>query len=52
MFERLGRTMYRRRWWVICAAAAFMTFGGRANWWAPGPLRRFSTRHGLREVTA
>jgi RND superfamily putative drug exporter len=23
---------------------------GRANWWAPGPLRRFYARYGLREA--
>ena len=28
MFERWGRTMVRRRWWVIGAALAFMAFGG------------------------
>jgi RND superfamily putative drug exporter len=25
---------------------------GRANWWAPGPLRRFSARYGIRETDA
>ncbi|BCB76557.1 MMPL family transporter [Phytohabitans flavus] len=28
MFERLGRAMFRRRWWVIGLAVAFMAFGG------------------------
>ncbi|MFF3377600.1 MMPL family transporter [Streptomyces sp. NPDC002680] len=28
MFERLGRTTVRRRWWVIGLAAAFLVFGG------------------------
>ncbi|MDQ7906059.1 MMPL family transporter [Phytohabitans sp. ZYX-F-186] len=28
MFERLGRTVFRRRWWVIGVAAAFMAVGG------------------------
>jgi uncharacterized membrane protein YdfJ with MMPL/SSD domain len=28
MFERLGRTMVRRRWWVVGLAVAFMVFGG------------------------
>ncbi|WP_066375972.1 MMPL family transporter [Herbidospora mongoliensis] len=28
MFERLGRTMVRRRWWVVGLALAFMAFGG------------------------
>nr|WP_218617370.1 MMPL family transporter [Cryptosporangium aurantiacum] len=28
MFERLGRTMVRRRWWVIGAALAFVVFAG------------------------
>ncbi|MEH1014252.1 MMPL family transporter [Micromonospora sp. CPCC 206060] len=28
---------------------AFMRLAGRANWWAPGPLRRFHARFGLRE---
>ncbi|GAB3842285.1 MMPL family transporter [Dactylosporangium cerinum] len=28
MFERWGRTMVRRRWWIIGAALAFMAFGG------------------------
>jgi RND superfamily putative drug exporter len=28
---------------------AFMRLAGRANWWAPGPLRRLHTRFGLRE---
>ncbi|MEV4138977.1 MMPL family transporter [Dactylosporangium sp. NPDC049742] len=28
MFERWGRTVVRRRWWVIGAALAFMAFGG------------------------
>ncbi|MGW4463764.1 MMPL family transporter [Micromonospora sp. NPDC004704] len=28
MFERLGRTMVRRRWWVIAVAVAFIAFGG------------------------
>lgn len=28
---------------------AFMRLAGRANWWAPGPLRRLHDRVGLRE---
>ncbi len=28
---------------------SLMAMLGRANWWAPGPLRRFHDRHGLRE---
>ena len=28
---------------------AFMTLAGRANWWAPGPLRRLHDRFGLSE---
>jgi RND superfamily putative drug exporter len=28
---------------------AFMRLAGRANWWAPGPLRRLHARFGLRE---
>ncbi|MFI6638613.1 MMPL family transporter [Streptomyces sp. NPDC050504] len=28
---------------------AFMRLAGRANWWAPGPLRRLHDRAGLRE---
>ncbi|AXE88780.1 MMPL family transporter [Streptomyces sp. Go-475] len=28
---------------------AFMRLAGSANWWAPGPLRRFHQRVGLRE---
>ncbi|GGN22061.1 MMPL family transporter [Streptomyces fuscichromogenes] len=28
MFERLGRTTVRRRWWVIGLAAVFLAFGG------------------------
>jgi RND superfamily putative drug exporter len=28
---------------------AFMRLAGRANWWAPGPLRRLHDRIGLRE---
>ncbi|WP_416985694.1 MMPL family transporter [Streptomyces sp. T028] len=28
MFERLGRTMVSRRWWVIGLAAAFLALGG------------------------
>jgi RND superfamily putative drug exporter len=28
MFERWGRTVFRRRWWVIGLAVAFMAFGG------------------------
>ena len=29
---------------------ATMKLLGRANWWAPGPLRRWWERHGLREA--
>jgi len=29
---------------------AFMRLAGNANWWAPGPLRRFHERYGLREA--
>ena len=28
---------------------AFMRLAGRANWWAPGPLRRLHDRIGLSE---
>ena len=28
---------------------AVMRLLGDANWWAPGPLRRFYARHGIRE---
>ena len=28
---------------------AFMRMAGRANWWAPGPLRRFHDRFGIAE---
>jgi putative drug exporter of the RND superfamily len=28
---------------------AFMRLAGEWNWWAPGPLRRFYARYGLRE---
>ncbi|CUU58146.1 hypothetical protein Ga0074812_11755 [Parafrankia irregularis] len=28
MFERLGRTVFRRRWWVLGLAGAFFVFGG------------------------
>jgi len=28
---------------------AAMRLLGRANWWAPGPLRRWWERHGIRE---
>ena len=30
---------------------AFMRLAGRANWWAPGPLRRFQARFGFQEAT-
>jgi RND superfamily putative drug exporter len=29
---------------------AFMKLAGEANWWAPGPLRRFHRRFGIRET--
>jgi len=29
---------------------AFMRLAGRANWWAPRPLRRFHDRYGFREA--
>jgi RND superfamily putative drug exporter len=29
---------------------AFMRLAGRANWWAPGPLRRFHERFGIKEA--
>jgi RND superfamily putative drug exporter len=29
---------------------AFMRLAGRANWWAPAPLRRFHQRYGIREA--
>ncbi|MDP8976028.1 MAG: MMPL family transporter [Actinomycetota bacterium] len=29
---------------------AFMKLAGEANWWAPGPMRRFHQRWGLREA--
>ncbi|MBM7789365.1 MMPL family transporter [Tenggerimyces flavus] len=31
---------------------AFMRLAGKANWWAPKPLRRLHARFGLREETA
>lgn len=31
---------------------AFMKLAGEANWWAPGPMRRFHERWGLREAAA
>ncbi|MDQ4070846.1 MAG: MMPL family transporter, partial [Actinomycetota bacterium] len=31
---------------------AFMRMAGRANWWAPGPLRRFHARYGITEGEA
>jgi len=31
---------------------ATMTLLGRANWWAPGPLRRLHDRFGLHELPA
>jgi len=31
---------------------AFMKLAGEANWWAPGPMRRFHERWGLREAEA
>jgi len=31
---------------------ATMRLLGRANWWAPGPLRRWWERHGHREEVA
>jgi RND superfamily putative drug exporter len=31
---------------------AFMRLAGEANWWAPGPLRRFHARWGLHEAPA
>jgi RND superfamily putative drug exporter len=31
---------------------AFMRLAGRANWWAPAPLRRLHDRFGLREAPA
>jgi RND superfamily putative drug exporter len=34
----------------ILLVPATMRLLGRANWWAPGPLRRFYARYGLREA--
>jgi hypothetical protein len=31
---------------------AFMRLAGNANWWAPGPLRRFHDRYGVSELAA
>ncbi|MER6915231.1 MMPL family transporter [Streptomyces sp. NPDC000594] len=31
---------------------AFMGLAGRANWWAPAPLRRLHTRYGISEAPA
>ena len=31
---------------------AFMRLAGEANWWAPGPLRRFQQRYGISERDA
>ncbi|GAA1455921.1 MMPL family transporter [Williamsia maris] len=33
----------------VLLVPAFMRLAGRANWWAPGPLRRFHDRFGLTE---
>ncbi|MGA8113517.1 MAG: MMPL family transporter [Actinocatenispora sp.] len=33
----------------VLLVPAFMRLMGRANWWAPGPLRRLHDRFGLRE---
>jgi AcrR family transcriptional regulator len=34
----------------VLLVPAFMRLAGRANWWAPGPLRRLHRRVGLREA--
>ncbi|MFD5873255.1 MMPL family transporter [Streptomyces sp. NPDC060322] len=31
---------------------AFMGLAGKANWWAPGPLRRLHSRYGISEAPA
>jgi RND superfamily putative drug exporter len=33
----------------ILLVPATMRLLGRANWWAPGPLRRLYARYGIRE---
>jgi RND superfamily putative drug exporter len=33
----------------VLLVPATMRLLGRANWWAPGPLRRLYARYGLRE---
>jgi trehalose monomycolate/heme transporter len=39
MFEALGRGTYRRRWWVIAAAIAFLAFAGM---WGTGVFSQLS----------
>jgi RND superfamily putative drug exporter len=34
----------------ILLVPAAMRLLGRANWWAPGPLRRLYARYGIREA--
>ena len=34
---------------LMLLVPAVMRLVGDANWWAPGPLRRFYARHGIRE---
>jgi trehalose monomycolate/heme transporter len=33
----------------VLLVPAAMRLLGRANWWAPGPLRRLYARYGIRE---
>jgi RND superfamily putative drug exporter len=62
MFEAWGRIIFRRRRLVLTVAVIGVVlaaiwgtgvFGprllGRANWWAPGPLRRLYARYSIRE---
>ena len=36
----------------VLLVPATMRLLGRANWWAPGPLRRLYARYGIREADA
>ena len=39
----------RRHLVRVLLVPAVMRLVGHANWWAPAPLRRFDSRHGIRE---
>ena len=53
MFEAWGRALYRRRRLTLgvtlVLVPATMRLLGRANWWAPRPLRRLYARYGIKE---